>query len=118
MDEEKQIRIRRILSDGQYLTDNLIPVACFSIADILKQLNKVGKGTGVFELVKLESSMLSFCAGCWNDEELRGYILEVEKLLSSDFSLEIVEKAANLFERMYREYVERRLSSVTVMKAI
>lgn len=118
MNKEEQFKIRRMLSDEQYLADNLILVACFSITDILKQLNEVGKETGTFELVRLESSILSFCAGCRNDEELKGYVLELEKLLSYDFSLGMVGKFAGVFERMYREYVERRLTSVTVMKMI
>lgn len=41
MNKEEQFKIRRMLSDEQYLADNLILVACFSITDILKRLTSV-----------------------------------------------------------------------------
>lgn len=118
MNDNEQLKIRLLLSDEKYLADNLIPVACFSIPNILEQISKYAATEDVFELAKLEISILAFCSGCKGDNDLKFYIVELEELLSSSTIREVLGKCEELFEKMNQEYVEGYRTTVTVMEVL
>lgn len=120
MNEKEKLKIRLLLSDEKYLADSLIPIACFSISNILEQINKYAATEDAFELAKLEISILAFCSGCKGNKDLRFYIVELEKLLSLGTIKEVLGKCQELFKIMHESYVKREKyqSTVTVMEAL
>lgn len=118
MEKKELLQVKKILDNEKCLVDSLIPVACFSIVSILQQLHECGDGFDAFESMKLESTILFFCAVCKDDVELTKYIMELERILSSDFSIENRNSCRSLFYKMYKEYVKGRLAPVIVMEVV
>ncbi len=116
MYKEELVKIKLLLANAEYLSESLVPLAYFSIENILGQLKEYSGTENIFELVKLESSIISFCNGCRGNKDLSLYIAELERLLTLGTIKEVYKECEKLFQTMYELYMERYQSTVMAME--
>lgn len=118
MNENDWLEIMNLLSNDEYLTESFIPIDCFFIAHILKQLNNCLEDVNAFNLAKLDSLILYFCYKNKQKNDLMPYIVKLEKITLLTFSIEDVIACKCIFDEMYVNYDEKYSNRITATPVI
>lgn len=92
-----------LLSDTDNLREWAMPVECFSLCNLIQQIEKQEIFDEAFFLSRLESSLLTFYGYLQMNKKLVSLSTELEEILYPDFSsiniCELKEKLNNVMEK-------------------
>lgn len=111
------IMIRSLLESDEYRLGNFAPIEYFSIVSgIFNLLESLENAEMNFSLGTIETEIMSLCALSEGNALLESYVHELRELISSDFSLDKLQRCKAIFSDMREVYIGKYAKPIMLME--
>lgn len=117
MRADDEMIIKHLLQNDESRIDNFVPIEYFSITSGIFEFIKSQEGIeDSFSLGAIEAEILSFCILSADNIFLKAQIDELNDLLLTEFSKEMLQRCLMIFEEIKNLYIEKYLKSVILLE--
>ena len=117
MKADDAIMIKHLLESEEYRFEHFVPIEYFSIVSgIFNLLESLENAEMNFYLGTIEAEIISLCTLSADNVLLKSYVLELRETLSTDFSIEKLQRCKILFNDMRNIYMEKYARPIMLME--